>query len=74
MKIKFQVKQIKNIKNFFLIKMMSFLFYIIFCDKSKKIFLNEEYDDFIIFSCLLKLLQIDQSINNYIYKNIYVDH
>ena len=42
-----------------------------FIIKSTKIYLNIEYDDFIIFSSLLKLLQLDQMINNYnIKKNI----
>ena len=36
--------------------------------KIKKIYSNEEYNDFIIFSSLLKLLEIDQTINNYLYK------
>ena len=39
-----------------------------FIIKTKRMYSNEEYDDFIIFSCLLKLLQIDQTINNYIYR------
>ena len=42
-----------------------------FIIKTQKLYINEEYDDFIIFSCLLKLLELDQSINNYnIRKNI----
>ena len=42
-----------------------------FIIKSPKFYLNIEYDDFIIFSSLLKLLQLDQMINNYnIKKNI----
>ena len=42
-----------------------------FIIKSQKFYLNIEYDDFIIFSSLLKLLQLDQMINNYnIKKNI----
>ena len=36
--------------------------------KSKKLDSNEEYNDYIIFSCLLKLLEIDQTINIYTYK------
>ena len=39
-----------------------------FIIKIKNIFSNEEYNDYIIFSSLLKLLEIDQTINNYIYK------
>ena len=42
-----------------------------FIIKSQKLYINEEYDDFIIFSCLLKLLQLDQMITNYdLKKNI----
>ena len=42
-----------------------------FIIKEKRLYSNEEYDDFIIFSCLLKLLELDNMINNYnIKKNI----
>ena len=39
-----------------------------FIIKIKNIFSNAEYNDFIVFSSLLKLLEIDQMINNYMYK------
>lgn len=65
-----------NIKNEFayllnsitriLLNYPSYILY--FVIKTKKIYSTEEYDDFIFFSCLLKLLQIDQTINNYTYK------
>ena len=42
-----------------------------FIIKTPRLYINEEYDDFIIFTSLLKLLEIDQMINNYnIKKNI----
>ena len=42
-----------------------------FIIKSQKLYTEEEYDDFIIFSSLLKILELDQMINNYnIKKNI----
>ena len=42
-----------------------------FIIKTQKMHLNGEYDDFIIFSCLLKMLQLEQMISNYnIKKNI----
>ena len=42
-----------------------------FIIKTQKMYVTEEYDDFIIFSSLLKLLELDQMINNYnIKKNI----
>ena len=42
-----------------------------FIIKTQKMYVFEEYDDFIIFSSLLKLLEIDQMLNNYnIKKNI----
>ena len=42
-----------------------------FIIKSQKLYSEEEYDDFIIFSSLLKILELDQMINNYnIKKNI----
>ena len=36
--------------------------------KTKKLDSNDEYNDYIIFSCLLKLLEKDQTLNNYTYK------
>ena len=42
-----------------------------FIIKEKKLYSNDEYEDFIIFSSLLKLLELDNMINNYnIKKNI----
>ena len=39
-----------------------------FIIKIKNSFSNEEYNDYIVFSSLLELLEIDQMINNYMYK------